>query len=64
MTRLPACLSPSAIGNSGAVPIPPPTQTTVPNFSICVGLPSGPATYPSESPTLRSAIWAVVLPTR
>ncbi|MFC2328785.1 Nif3-like dinuclear metal center hexameric protein [Prevotella nigrescens] len=35
----------------GAVPIPPPTQTTFPTFAICVGLPSGPRIAAIESPT-------------
>ena len=64
MTRLPACFRAVAMGRSGALPIPPPTQTTVPNRSIWVGVPSGPAMFAISSPSFRSASAAVVLPTR
>ena len=52
------------MGSSGALPIPPPTQTAAPNRSMCVGVPSGPAMLAISSPSLRSASSAVVLPTR
>ena len=52
-TRFPAVFSARIIGSIGAVPTPPPAQITVPNFSICVGEPSGPTTSSTESPTFR-----------
>ena len=60
----PACFRAFAMGSSGALPMPPPTQATMPKFSICVGLPNGPATFAISSPSFRSANSAVVLPTR
>ena len=50
-TRLPAAFSPRTIGNIGAAPTPPQAHITVPNFSMCVGLPSGPTTSATSSPT-------------
>ena len=38
MTRLPASTWPLAMWCMAAMPVPPPTQTTVPDFSMCVGL--------------------------
>ena len=52
-TRFPAAFSARMMGNIGATPTPPPAQTTVPKFSICVGLPSGPTTSVTYSPSLR-----------
>ena len=52
-TRLPAALSALMMGSIGATPTPPPAQTTVPNFSMCVGCPSGPTTSATQSPSLR-----------
>ena len=43
-TRFPAAFSAWMMGSMGATPTPPPAQITVPYFSICVGLPSGPTT--------------------
>ena len=54
ITRLPAFLSAAAMGNIGATPTPPPAQTTVPKFSICVAWPRGPTTSVMQSPSLRS----------
>lgn len=34
------------------MPTPPPAHTTVPKFSMCVGLPSGPTTSAIISPSL------------
>ena len=62
-TLLPAALCAFTIGYKGATPIPPPTHTTVPTFSICVGLPSGPRIASMESPTSFSASLCVVEPT-
>ncbi len=53
-TRLPAAFSAWMMGSIGATPTPPPAQTTVPNFSMWVGLPSGPTTSVTQSPTFRS----------
>ena len=44
MTRLPAAFRACTMGSIGATPTPPPAQTTVPNFSMCVACPSGPTT--------------------
>ena len=52
-TLLPAALRALMIGSMGATPTPPPAQITVPNFSMCVGLPSGPTTSVMKSPSLR-----------
>ena len=52
-TRFPAAFSARIIGSIGATPTPPPAQTTVPKFSMCVGLPSGPTTSVTYSPSLR-----------
>ncbi len=62
ITLLPAPSSARAIGKIGAIPTPPPTHTTVPNFSIVDGLPSGPATSAIEPPAASDASWRVVLP--
>ena len=43
--------------------VPPPTQTTVPFFSMCVGFPSGPRIAPSSSPTFLRESFNVVAPT-
>jgi len=43
------------MGNMGAMPTPPPMQTTVPKFSISVGCPSGPATVANSSPSFKHA---------
>ena len=51
-TLLPAALSAFMMGSIGATPTPPPAQITVPNFSMCVGLPSGPTTSVMQSPAL------------
>ena len=42
--RFPAFLMAVAMGSRGAVPMPPPMPTTVPNFSMWVGSPRGPTT--------------------
>ncbi len=47
----------------GPVPMPPPIPTTVPNFSTCVGRPSGPTTSSSSSPAFRDESSAVDFPT-
>ena len=52
-TLLPAAFSPRTIGSIGAAPTPPQAHITVPNFSMCVGLPRGPTTSATSSPTLR-----------
>ena len=44
MTRLPAVFRACTMGSIGATPTPPPAQTTVPKFSMCVAWPSGPTT--------------------
>jgi hypothetical protein len=49
-TRLPARFMPWAMGWSGATPMPPPTQTTVPTRSMWVALPSGPSRCGRSSP--------------
>ena len=55
MTLLPASFIALAIGYMVAVPKPPPTQQTVPNFSTSVGMPSGPTKFRMESPVWRAA---------
>ena len=50
-TRLPAVFSARMMGSMGATPTPPPAHITVPNFSMCVGLPSGPTTSATQSPS-------------
>ena len=52
-TRLPAAFSAFMMGSMGATPTPPPAQSTVPNFSMWVGLPSGPTTSVMKSPSPR-----------
>ena len=52
-TRLPAAFKAWMMGSIGATPTPPPAQMTVPKFSICVGLPNGPTTSATLSPSLR-----------
>ena len=39
VTSLPACFNARVMGWSTAIPVPPPTQTTLPNFSMWVGAP-------------------------
>ena len=51
-TRLPAAFKALMIGYMGATPTPPPAQITVPKFSIWVGLPKGPTTSATQSPSL------------
>jgi len=63
MTLLPAAFIACAIGCDGAMPMPPPTMTTVPYFSICVGRPRGPARSGMFPPGSRRDRSAVVLPT-
>ena len=63
VTLLPAFLKAWAIGNIGATPMPPPTQTTQPTFLMSVGRPSGPTTVGSESPTFMRESLRVVSPT-
>ena len=63
ITLLPAVFNAFAMGYTGAAPMPPPTQTAVPKFSICVGLPSGPTTSIMLSPFSRSPSKEVVFPT-
>jgi len=60
---LPAFLRAWAMGCMGATPMPPPTQTARPKFSIWVGLPRGPSTASIESPGSRSASLWVLTPT-
>ena len=43
--------------------MPPPTHTTVPNFSMCVGRPSGPTRFSMASPTASPDSLRVVAPT-
>ncbi len=62
ITRLPARFSAAAVGYVMAVPTPPPITTTVPNFSISDGLPSGPTTSRMLSPVFRELSRLVVLP--
>ena len=52
--RLPAAFSAWMMGSMGATPSPPPAQTTVPYFSMRVGLPNGPTTSATLSPTPRA----------
>ena len=60
--RLPALFMASAIGKRGAVPMPPPTQTTVPKRSILVGEPRGPRRFSTVSPSLMEVSPLVVFP--
>ncbi len=62
-TRLPASFSALIIGSIGATPTPPPAQSTVPNFSICVGLPNGPTTSSIKSPSFSAQSLVVESPT-
>ena len=52
-TRLPAAFRALMIGSIGATPTPPPAQSTVPKFSMWVGLPKGPTTSWISSPSFR-----------
>ena len=63
MTLLPAAFMAWAMGCMGATPMPPPTQTTVPRFSMCVGRPKGPRKTGRESPTSIMASFLVEKPT-
>ena len=54
MTRLPAAFRACTMGSIGATPTPPPAQTTVPKFSMCVACPSGPTTSVMQSPSCNS----------
>jgi hypothetical protein len=51
------------MGWSGATPMPPPTQTTVPTRSMWVALPSGPSRCGRSSPARHWASWRVDWPT-
>ena len=64
MTRLPAFLSASAIGNIGAAPTPPQAHTTVPYFSIRVARPSGPTISCRLSPGSMAKSLCVETPMR
>ena len=64
ITLFPACFKALAIGNTGATPTPPPTQTTVPKFSISEGSPKGPTRSSIRSPELRWDSLYVEVPTR
>ena len=64
ITLLPALCRAWTMGSMGAVPTPPPAQTTVPNFSMCVALPSGPTTSASISPALSAQSLSDETPTR
>ena len=59
----PACFRALAIGNTGAAPTPPATQTTVPNLSMSEGKPKGPTRFNMESPASRQASLCVEVPT-
>ena len=50
ITLLPASFKALMMGSMGAVPTPPPAQSTVPNFSIWVAWPRGPTTSVIISP--------------
>ena len=63
MHLLPAALRACTWGQTTALPMPPPTQTTVLPVGISVALPRGPARSWISSPTSRSASISVVLPT-
>ena len=52
-TRFPAAFNAWMIGSIGATPTPPPAQMTVPNFSMWVGLPNGPTTSATKSPSFK-----------
>ena len=63
MSLLPAALYACAMGYNGATPIPPPTHTTVPTFSMWVGFPKGPRIAAMSSPSLNRESFKVVAPT-
>ncbi len=63
ITLLPASFNARVMGCNTAIPVPPPTQTTLPTFSTWVGLPRGPMTSWYPSPTCRVLNRAVDLPT-
>ena len=63
MSLLPALFRGWARGDTVATPIPPPTQTTVPKFSISLFTPSGPTTSSMRCPTPKPAIFFVEAPT-
>ncbi len=63
MTLLPASLSAWTWGQTTALPMPPPTQTTVLPTGISVALPSGPARSWISSPTSSAPSISVDLPT-
>ncbi len=63
ITWFPAFFIAWAIGCDGAMPIPPPTITTVPKSSMCVGFPSGPARSQISWPGSSDESCFVVFPT-
>ena len=63
MTLLPARFIACAMGCIGATPMPPPTQTTVPFFSMWVGWPKGPRKTGRASPSCIIAKRLVEAPT-
>ena len=51
ITLLPACFRAVRIGRIAAIPIPPPAQIIVPQFSMWDGVPSGPTISAISSPS-------------
>ena len=52
VTRFPAFFIALMIGNSAAIPTPPPTNKTCPKFFISVAFPKGPTKSFINSPVL------------